>query len=147
VHVFEPPLNSFQKHLPGVEIVTCNKVRTAGNKREVVISDGDPSGKHVLIMDDLIQTGGTLYECAVTLKKANAASMSGFVVHAVFPGGGYKRFLKGGDRCVFDRFWLTSSNPAICGDIPSGDVIEVLDLTPSIVHDLEGEPSGRAAWS
>tara|TARA_B110001452_G_C15099168_1_gene383297 strand:+ start:196 stop:402 length:207 start_codon:yes stop_codon:yes gene_type:complete len=68
-------------------------------------------------------------------------------VHAVFPGGGWKRFLRGGDRCVFDRFWLTSSNPAVCADIPSGDVIEVLDLAPRVVQDLEGEPSGRAAWS
>ena len=137
----------FQKHLPGVEIVTCNKVRTEDNKRIVVISEGQPAGKHVLIMDDLIQTGGTLYECAVGLKKAGAKTVSGFVVHAVFPGGGWKRFTKGGDRAVFERFWLSSSNPAVCEQIPSGDVFEVLDLAPRIVHDLELEPSGRSAWS
>jgi len=137
----------FMKHLPGVEIVICNKVRTDDNKRVVVISDGKPKGKHVLIMDDLIQTGGTLYECAVALKKAGAESVSGFVVHAVFPNASYKRFLTGGDRAVFARFWLSSSNPAVCGQIPSGDVFEVLDLAPSIVHDLENEPSGRSAWS
>jgi hypothetical protein len=34
----------FQKHLKGVEVVVCNKVRTADNKREVVISDGNPTG-------------------------------------------------------------------------------------------------------
>ena len=137
----------FQKHLKGVEIVTCNKVRTDDNKRVVVVSDGSPSAKHVLIMDDLIQTGGTLFECAATLKAAGAKSVSGFVVHAVFPGESWKRFLRGGDRDVFERFWLSSSNPSVCQQIPSGDVFEVLDLAPSIVHDLEHEPSGRAAWS
>ena len=123
------------KHLKGVEIVTCNKVRTADNKREVVISDGSPSGKHVLIMDDLIQTGGTLYECAATLQKGGSASVRGFVVHAVFPGESWRRFLKGGDRgSVFKQFWLTSSNPAVCATIPSGDVFEVLDLQTSPSH-------------
>jgi phosphoribosylpyrophosphate synthetase len=98
-------------------------------------------------MDDLIQTGGTLYECAVALKKAGAQSVSGFVVHAVFPNGSFTRFLRGGDRAVFARFWLSSSNPAVCAQIPSGDVFEVLDLAPRIVHDLVHEPSGRSAWS
>ena len=137
----------FQKHLKGVEIVTCNKVRTDAGGRIVTVTDGSPAGKHVMIMDDLIQTGGTLYESAVALQKAGAKSVSGFVVHAVFPGNGFKRFLKGGDRAVFERFWLSSSNPAVCQQIPSGDVFEVLDLAPRIVHDLEGEPSGRSAWS
>ena len=59
----------------------------------------------------------------------------------------FKRFLSGGDRAVFARFWLSSSNPAVCAQIPSGDVFEVLDLAPSIVHDLVQEPSGRSAWS
>ena len=138
-------------HLCTLLTVACAlcvlQVRTEYNKRVVVISEGQPKGKHVLIMDDLIQTGGTLYECAVGLKKAGAKTVSGFVVHAVFPGGGWKRFMKGGDRAVFERFWLSSSNPAVCAQIPSGDVFEVLDLAPRIVHDLEQEPSGRSAWS
>lgn len=137
----------FRKHLPGVEIVTCSKVRTASNTRVVVISEGAPAGKHVLIMDDLIQTGGTLFECAVSLKTAGAKTVSGFIVHAVFPNGSWKRFMKGGDRGVFKRFWLSSSNPSVCDTIPSNDVFEVLDLAPQIVHDLDHEPSGRAAWS
>ena len=129
------------------DLARARRVRTEDNKREVVISDGNPAGKHVLIMDDLIQTGGTLYECAAALKAAGATDVSGFVVHAVFPGESWRRFLRGADRGVFARFWLSSSNPAVCGQIPSGDVFEVLDLTPRIAHDLQHEPSGRAAWS
>ena len=137
----------FRRHLPGVEIVTCNKVRTQNNTRVVVISEGAPAGKHVLIMDDLIQTGGTLFECAVSLKAAGAETVSGFIVHAVFPNGSWKRFMKGGDRGVFERFWLSSSNPSVCDRIPSNDVFEVLDMAKLIVHDLDHEPTGRAAWS
>eukprot|EP00928_Gymnodinium_smaydae_P043730 TRINITY_DN29249_c0_g2_i1.p1 TRINITY_DN29249_c0_g2~~TRINITY_DN29249_c0_g2_i1.p1 ORF type:complete len:642 (+),score=147.78 TRINITY_DN29249_c0_g2_i1:79-2004(+) len=137
----------FQSHLKGAEIVTCNKVRTEGNKRVVVISEGQPEGRHVLIVDDLVQTGGTLYECAVKLREAGAKSVSGFVVHGVFPNESWRRFLRGGDRDVFSRFWLSSSNPAVLAKVPGGDVFEVLDLAPRIARDLVEEPSGRAAWS
>jgi phosphoribosylpyrophosphate synthetase len=109
----------------------------AGSGRSVVIFDGDPRGKHCLIMDDLIQTGGTLFEAAVALKAAGALSVSGFVVHAVFPDESWRRFLKGGDRGgAFTRFWLTNSNPHVCAALPVEDVFEVLDLSPQILLDL-----------
>jgi len=138
--------NFFKKALKGIEIVTCSKVRGVGDKRTVVIAEGDPAGKNVLIMDDLIQTGGTMYECAVKLGES-AKSVTAFVVHAVFPKDSFRRFLRGNDRSVFARFWLTNSNPAVCEQIPSRDVFEVLDLAPQIARDLVEEPSGRAAWS
>lgn len=46
----------------GFEVVTCGKHRE-GDKRFVIIQDGKPKDKHVIIVDDLVQTGGTLYEC------------------------------------------------------------------------------------
>ena len=74
------------------------------------------------------------YECAVSLKKAGAKTVSGFVVHAVCPGGGWKRFLKGGDRAVFKRFWISSSNPAVCDQIPSGDIFTVPRFCGLLLH-------------
>ena len=136
----------FKKNLKGVEIVVCNKVRVGGD-RVVVISDGNPEDKHVLIMDDLVQTGGTLYETAAKLRAAGAKSVSGFAIHAVFPNESWRRFLANGAESVFTRFWLTNSNPAVCKGIPNGDVFEMLDLAPQIVRDLIQEPSGRADWS
>lgn len=126
----------FKKQMKGVEIVTCCKKRITMTERKVEIFDGEPAGKHVLIMDDLVQSGSTLYECAVELRNSGAKSVSGFVVHAVFPKQCWRRFLRGGDRAVFDRFWLTNSNPAVCDPIPQDDIFEVVDLTPQILKDL-----------
>lgn len=42
----------------------CNKVR-AGEQRIVRIKEGDPRGRHVVIVDDLVQSGSTLIECQV----------------------------------------------------------------------------------
>lgn len=44
--------------------VVCTKVRE-GDKRIVRLKEGSPDGRHVVIVDDLVQSGGTLIECQV----------------------------------------------------------------------------------
>lgn len=44
--------------------IVCAKVRE-GDQRIVRIKEGDPSGRHIVIVDDLVQSGGTLIECQV----------------------------------------------------------------------------------
>ena len=51
------------EHTSNMQIV-CAKVRE-GDKRIVRIKEGDPKGRHVVIVDDLVQSGGTLIECQV----------------------------------------------------------------------------------
>lgn len=43
----------------------CTKVRE-GDKRIVRLKEGNPAGCHVVIVDDLVQSGGTLIECQVS---------------------------------------------------------------------------------
>lgn len=120
----------------GYEIVTCGKMRD-GEKRTVIIQDGVPHGKHVLIVDDLVQTGGTLFECGVALKNAGAASVSAFVAHAVFPNQSWRSFLSTGERHCFERFFVTNTIPTIADALPRNDVFEVLDISRKIVDDLD----------
>tara|TARA_B110000208_G_scaffold187920_1_gene246682 strand:- start:708 stop:2072 length:1365 start_codon:yes stop_codon:yes gene_type:complete len=122
-----------------VALVTCSKHRDENDptKRSVVISDGNPKGKHVIIIDDLVQSGGTLYECAKVCKANGALSVSAFVTHAVFPGRAWRRFAKGGDRAgIIDRFYITNSNPTITQEIPTDDVFIVLDIMKQFIEDL-----------
>jgi adenine/guanine phosphoribosyltransferase-like PRPP-binding protein len=46
--------------------VVCVKVRE-GDERIVRIKEGNPAGYHVVIVDDLVQSGGTLVECQVCI--------------------------------------------------------------------------------
>lgn len=62
---------SYSGHLLGTvfihaiwEQVVCAKVRE-GDKRIVRLKEGNPAGCHVVIVDDLVQSGGTLIECQV----------------------------------------------------------------------------------
>ena len=97
-------------------------------------------GQHVLIVDDVVKTGGTLATCAVSMKAAGALSISAFCTHAGFPQGAAERFCKGGDRDVFTHFWLTNSNPIPVKELESMDKaispFTILDLMPLVKQDL-----------
>ena len=87
-----------------------------------------------------MQTGGTLYECALALRSNGARKVNAFVAHAVFPNSSWKAFCKlpsPGSRAVFDRFWVTNSVPSVVKAFPKDDVFEVLDLMPRIIMDLD----------
>lgn len=47
--------------------VICTKVRD-GAKRIVRLKEGEAKGRHVVIVDDLVQSGSTLLECGKLLK-------------------------------------------------------------------------------
>ena len=120
------------------EIVTCGKIRD-GHKRIVNIQDGNPKGKNIVIVDDLIQTGGTLHECGLALRAAGANSVSAFVARAVFPDDSWKRFIEGGDRACFDRFFITNSCPTVVKKLKESNtaIFTILDLTQKIIEDLD----------
>lgn len=69
----------FNEQFSDFEHVICAKVRD-GDKRIVKIKDGEPMGRHVVIVDDLVQSGGTLIECAKALR---AAGNINYIIHHV----------------------------------------------------------------
>ena len=120
----------------GFDVIVCGKVRD-GERRIVKINEGDPSNRDIIVVDDLVQTGGTLYECGQALKELGATSVSAFVSHAVFPNASWKSFDKasGGDRAIFDKILVTNSIPTTQFP-PDSTTFEVLDLLPQILEDL-----------
>ena len=114
--------------------VICGKVRTADAKK-IAIQDGDPKGKHCIIVDDLVMSGSTLIECAETLKAAGAASVSAYVTHAVFPGG-WDRFCDANGGPI-ETLYVTNSNPTVTDQLPKDDRFKVLDLFGVVLQDLE----------
>lgn len=124
----------------GYDVITCGKHR-AGSKRVVTIQDGDPSGKNVLLIDDLVQTGGTLLEAARVLKRRGALNVYAYVTHAIFPHHSWQKFLFDSEAPAASRlvtkFWVTDSVPSTTSRLPRDNVFEVLDLLPQIMSDLD----------
>ncbi|KAL7558109.1 hypothetical protein ACA910_020057 [Epithemia clementina (nom. ined.)] len=127
----------FENDMP---VIVCGKTRGEGDTRRVVIQDGADVvlGQHIVIVDDLVQTGGTLYETGKVLREAGAASVHAFCSHAVFPKQSWKRFNVGGDRACFETFWVTNSIPTVTNELPVQDgIFQVLDLMDLIIFDLD----------
>lgn len=89
----------------------CLKIRD-GDSRAVTIRDGEPSGSHCVIVDDLVHSGGTLLACAEALHAAGAARVSCFATHGVFPKASWRRFAQTeAEGGLFHRFWITDTVP------------------------------------
>ena len=82
--------DQFADHFP--HPVVCQKLRD-GASRVVRIKEGEVVGKHVVIVDDLVQSGGTLIECAKQLRQQGARKVSAYCTHVVFPRGEEVKFM------------------------------------------------------
>ncbi|KAJ8442725.1 hypothetical protein Cgig2_011645 [Carnegiea gigantea] len=133
-----PLLKQRLHQLLDADRVICTKVRE-GNKRIVRLKEGNPAGCHVVIVDDLVQSGGTLIECQKVLAAHGAAKVSAYVTHAVFPKHSYERFTHedDGSEKAFTYFWITDSCPLTVKAIGNRAPFEVLSLAGSIADALQ----------
>ena len=68
-----------------MDIVVCAKQHVPMSTKKIVrVEAGDPDGKHVLIVDDMTRSGGTLFECMEAVIARGAAKVSMFVTHGDF---------------------------------------------------------------
>jgi ribose-phosphate pyrophosphokinase len=81
---------AYSKRLEGT-LAIIDKRRERANESEVMNIIGDVSGKRCLIIDDLIDTAGTLVNAAQALIKAGAKSVSACATHAVLSGPAVER--------------------------------------------------------
>lgn len=119
--------------------VICTKVRD-GAKRIVRLKEGEPRGRHVVIVDDLVQSGGTLIECQKLLAAQGAASVSAYVTHGVFPNATYERFSPQGNGASadgFKYFWITDSCANTANALRDRPPFEVLSLAEPIAAALQ----------
>ncbi|MGB9702339.1 MAG: ribose-phosphate diphosphokinase [Candidatus Kapaibacteriota bacterium] len=77
---------AYAKRLENANLVIVDKRRPQHNVAEVMNVIGDPSNKHVFIVDDMIDTGTTFIKCAEALKDQGALDIFGICVHPVLSG-------------------------------------------------------------
>lgn len=127
----------FGKKFEHYPLLICSKVRE-GEKRIVRVKEGDPVGYHVFIVDDLVQTGGTLLECKTALLQKGAFKVSAFVTHAIFPRESWKKFTT--DENPFTNFYITDScNPTaqLVKDISPFSVLPIADSIVEILMSIK----------
>ena len=74
------------KGLGEAELAIIDKRRPEPNKSEIMNIIGNVEGRNCVLIDDLIDTGGTLCNAATALKQHGALSVRAYATHAVFSG-------------------------------------------------------------
>ncbi|XP_047269125.1 ribose-phosphate pyrophosphokinase 4 isoform X4 [Capsicum annuum] len=129
----------FHKQLQHFPMIVCAKVRE-GDQRIVRIKEGDVNGHHVVIVDDLVQSGGTLTECQKVLAKHGAQKISAYVTHGIFPNRSWQRFNHdegGSPENGMSYFWITDSCPRTVKEVKDKKPFEVLSLAAPIAAALQ----------
>ncbi len=83
---------AFSKRL-GSPLAIIDKRRAAANVSQVMNIVGDVRGKRAVIVDDIIDTAGTLTNAAQAIMDAGAASVAACSSHAVFSGKAVQRII------------------------------------------------------
>lgn len=74
------------KCLNDAELSIIDKRRSGPNKSEVMHIIGEPAGRNCIIVDDIVDTAGTLCSAALQLKRSGAASVRAYITHPVLSG-------------------------------------------------------------
>jgi ribose-phosphate pyrophosphokinase len=82
--------NAYAKYL-NVDLALCYKQRKKANVIEDMTIIGDVEGKDVVIIDDMVDTAGTLTKSAQLFLDHGAKSVRAFCTHAVLSGPAYER--------------------------------------------------------
>ena len=73
------------------EMVICDKQRKKANEVESMTVIGEVEGRDIILVDDIVDTAGTLTKAAEMLFDKGASSVRAVCTHAVLSGNAYKR--------------------------------------------------------
>jgi ribose-phosphate pyrophosphokinase len=122
----------YQKFLykfPDTHFAMLSKLRDKPNSIERMDLIGDVKDRHVILVDDMIDTGGTLVNAARLLKEGGAKKVTAVISHGVLSGLGHERIAGSTD---LDKLIITDSIEQI-----NNPKIQVVSCAPSIAAAIE----------
>jgi ribose-phosphate pyrophosphokinase len=106
------------------DLAIVDKRRVSGSEIAIEHMIGEVEGRNVIIVDDMISTGGSISEAARIVRSAGARQIVIAVSHAVFCGPAVQRL----DACPADKILYTDTIPQR-GPVPrQGEVVSVAGL-------------------
>lgn len=111
------------KRLNDAELAIIDKRRPEANKAEVMHIIGDVKDRDCIIVDDMVDTAGTLCTAAGALKASGAKSVSAYATHAVLSGKAIENI----NNSELDRLVVTDTIP-LSEQAKACDKISILSL-------------------
>ena len=135
----------FKQSFMDYKIIVCSKIRE-GNTRIIriidkinfpevelnsnlnLISNGEDISNlqydEVIIVDDLVQSGGTIIECKKALQRENYKNISAYVTHSVFPNNGWNKIVEND----FHNFYTTNSIPEVTNNLVNKNKFKIINI-------------------
>lgn len=106
----------------GTDFAICYKQRSRPNVIASMSLIGDVKGKNVILLDDMIDTAGTITKAAQLIMDEGALSVRAIAAHAVLSGSAYEKI----ENSVFTKVYVTDTIPLR----QQSDKIEVVSTAP-----------------
>ena len=130
------------KRLDDADLAIIDKRRPQANMAQVMNVIGEVSGKTCVLIDDLVDTAGTLCEAGRALKERGAVRVVAYITHPVLSGPAVERIEKSelDELVVTDTIPLSETAKA-CAQIRQLSVAELLAETIRRISDAESVSS------
>ncbi|WP_435413874.1 ribose-phosphate pyrophosphokinase [Polaribacter aestuariivivens] len=126
---------AYSKHLHS-DVVICYKQRKKANVISHMELIGDVEGKNVILVDDMIDTGGTLAHAANLMMERGALSVRAICTHPILSGGAYEKIENSGltELIVSDTIPLKKETSKI-------KVVSCAPLFADVMHKVQDNTS------
>lgn len=105
-------------------VIICHKTRSKENQVDKITAIGDVKGKNVIILDDMIDTAGTITTAANMMMKKKAASVKAIATHALLSGPACQRI----SESALQEVIVTDTIPLDTKEISCRAKIKVLSV-------------------
>lgn len=127
----------------GCDLAIIDKRRPKANVSEVMNIIGDINGRNCVIMDDMIDTAGTLVKAAEVLKERGARNVYAYCTHPVFSGSAIDRIASGN---ALDEVVVTNTIP-LSPQAQQCSKIRQLSVAPLIAETIKRIAHGQSVMS
>jgi ribose-phosphate pyrophosphokinase len=127
--------NAYARHLQS-EMVLCYKLRKKPNIIEEMSIIGEVEGRNVVIIDDMVDTAGTLVLAAKMMKDRGARSIRAFATHPVLSGDSVERI----NDSPIEELVVTDSMPFI----NTSPKIKVLSIAEIFANTIQAVNTNRS---
>ncbi len=129
---------SIAKQVNDADLAIIDKRRPQANVSQVMNVIGDVEGRDCIIVDDMIDTAGTLAKAADALKEKGANSIIAYATHPVFSGTAYENI----DNSVLDEVIVTDTIPL--STERSSDKIRVISIASLLAETMRRIHTGKS---
>jgi ribose-phosphate pyrophosphokinase len=127
----------------GCDLAIIDKRRPKANVSEVMHVIGEIDGRNCVIMDDMIDTAGTLVKAAEVLKERGAKQVYAYCTHPIFSGPAIDRIAKGD---ALDEVVVTNTIP-LSPAAEQCQKIRQLSVAPLIAETIQRISKGESVMS